>query len=61
MGKRKDNAVEDKLFVAERQYSRMMENVSKGILDKDEIASAMTVINAAHYMAIKQNKMYLIK
>lgn len=61
MKKRKENTVEDRLFVAERQYQRMLENVSNGIVNREEIVMAMTVINTAHYIALKHNKAHLIK
>lgn len=61
MKKRKDTTAEDRLFVAERQYNRMMDNVTNGIIDRDEIVAAMTIINTAHYIALKENKAHLIK
>ncbi len=61
MKKRNETTVEDRLFVAERQYNRMMENTSNGIVDRDEIWRAMDAINVAHWMAIEQNKVHLLK
>jgi len=61
MKKRNETTIEDRLFVAERQYNRMMENVNNGILDRDEILAAMNAINTVHYMAMRQNKAHLIK
>jgi len=60
MAKRNENTVEDRLFVAERQYDRMMENVNQGIVNKDEINIAISGIQTAHYIALKQNPRYLI-
>lgn len=61
MKKKYSTNAEDRIFVAERQYQRMMERVGEGIIDKDEIVSAMTAINMAHYVAIKENKRHLLK
>jgi hypothetical protein len=61
MKKRKEVHSEDTCFVAERQYQRMIENVNQGKVDKDEIVAAMTAINQAHYLAMKENKRYLLK
>jgi hypothetical protein len=61
MKKKYDTHAEDLLFVAERQYQRMLERVNQGIIDRDEIVAAMSVINNAHYVAIKENKRHLIK
>lgn len=60
MAKRNENTVEDRLFVAERQYDRMMENVNQGIVNKDEINISISGIQTAHYIALKQNSRYLI-
>lgn len=61
MKKRKDTHAEDVLFVAERQYQKMMESMEQGIIDRDEIYMAMTAINQAHYICVKDNKRHLIK
>jgi len=61
MKKRNENTIEDRMFVGERQYDRMMENVNQGILNIDEIITAMGGIQTAHYIALKQNPRYLIK
>jgi hypothetical protein len=61
MKKRNENTVEDRLFVAERQYDRMMENVNQGIINRDEINLAMYTINIAHHLCLEQNKAHLIK
>lgn len=52
---------EERCLVADRQYERMLHNVNEGIIDRDEIVRAMTVINTAHYVAIKENKRHLLK
>lgn len=59
--KKIEDHVEDRIITAERQYDRMIRNVKQGIIDKDEILAAMTVINNAHYLAMKHKKRYLIK
>lgn len=59
--KKKDTHAEDVCFVAQRQYQRMMENVEQGIIDRDEINMALTAINNAHHIAIKDNKRHLLK
>ncbi len=60
MKKKQDNSTEDRCFVAERQYQRMMDRVNQGIADKEEIVMAIEAINIAHYIAIKQNKRHLL-
>lgn len=57
--KHKTNA-EDRCFVAERQYQRMLERVNLGSIDRHEIVAAMTIINTAHYISIKENKRHLL-
>lgn len=59
--KKREEDVEGKLFVAERQYNRMMENIKNGILDREEVVRAMDGINRAHRIALKHNKGHLIK
>lgn len=61
MKKIKDTHIEDVCFVAERQYQRMLERVEEGIVNIDEIVAAMTIINQAHRVAIKENKRHLLK
>lgn len=60
MAKRNENTIEDRLFVAERQYDRMMENVNQGFVNIEEILAAMSGIQTVHYIALKQNPRYLI-
>jgi len=57
---KKRSPIEDRIFVAERQYQRMLQNVISGIIDRDEIVSALTAINTAHYIALKENKRHLL-
>ncbi len=60
MKKKNITTLEDRLFVANRQYDRMMENVKQGIVNKDEINVAISGIQTAHYIALKQNPRYFI-
>ncbi len=52
---------EDRCFVADRQYQRMLDRVNQGICDRDEIISAITCIQTAHYIALKSNRRDLLK
>jgi|GEM_PF-2317488 hypothetical protein len=53
--------IEDKVNTAEMQYRRMMTNIDHGIIDRNEIAAAMEMINIAHKIAIHKNRRELIK
>ena len=53
--------VEERVHVAERQYSRMQENLENGIIYQDEIVAAMTVINLAHQIALRKNRRDLLR
>lgn len=61
MKKKIKRDAEDLCFVAERQYQRMIDHVSGGIIDKDEIIAAMGFLNNAHMAAIMDDKRYLIE
>ena len=56
----KVNTVEDQVFVAERQYNCMMENVKNGVIDQTEVVIAMNMLNRAHWAALSQNKRHLL-
>ncbi len=60
MIKKKFDAIEDRVKSADAQYQRMMDRVNQGIVDKDEMISAMTMINTAHYIALKENRRDLL-
>jgi len=56
-----EETIRDRLFVAERQYQRMIERFQEGIFDKDEMISSMTAIQTAHYIALKHNPRYFLQ
>lgn len=58
--KKKVNTVEDTMKDAEVIYQQMIENVNKGIINKDSISYALTVINNATHWALKENKRHLL-
>jgi hypothetical protein len=53
-------SVEDHIKDAERLWSMMKENVSKQIIDRNQIAVAMTMFNKAHNRALNENRRYLL-
>lgn len=61
MKKIKIDFVAERVRTAEMQYGKMMENIDKGIINQEEIVSAMTIINLAHQLALQENRMELIK
>lgn len=59
--KKRFTCVEDQIKCANSEWEKTKENVSKGIVDKDQIATAMGMLNGAHFRTIKENKRHLIK
>ena len=51
--------VEDYLAAADLSYNRMIKDVSDGMININQIVSAMSMINNAHYRAIHENKRHL--
>lgn len=58
---KKDIYAEDRCFVAERKYQRMLDDVSNGKLDRYQIDHAMYDMNIAHLQAIEEKKRHLLK
>jgi hypothetical protein len=61
MAKRKFDHIADRVHSAEMQYQRMMDNINKGIVNREEIVAAMDIINMAHQVALHEKRRELVK